>query len=141
MFSFRRGDGDNSGSLRAVRALYRSFTGQNRPEVRARRLLREWLSPAQREQFDAEGYFDVIGCDTCRRYRIHWGSVSNVVELDEKMIPKIGWCFVPEQCLVAGDVMLAQKIALETNEGAALALANRFSPRPLSQPRVVRRAY
>jgi hypothetical protein len=33
--------------------------------------------------------------------------------------------------LVAGDVMLAQKIALETNERAALAIANRF-PIPLS---------
>ena len=139
MFSFRRGD--SSGAVRAVRALYRSFIGQNRPEVRSRRLLREWLSPVQREQFDAEGYFDVIGCDTGRRYRNHWGSVSNVVELDEEMMPKIGWCFVPEQELVAGDVMLAQKIALETNEAAAIALANRFSPRPPSPPRVVRRAY
>jgi hypothetical protein len=35
------------------------------------------------------------------------------------------WCFVPEGNLVAGDVMLAQKIALETNERAALAVAYR----------------
>ena len=27
-----------------------------------------------------------------------------------------GWCFVPNETLVAGDVMLAQKIALETDE-------------------------
>jgi hypothetical protein len=39
----------------------------------------------------------------------------------------MGWCFVPEGGLVAGDVMLAQKIALETNERAALAVANRFA--------------
>ena len=36
--------------------------------------------------------------------------------------------FVPVGYLVAGDVMLAQKIALETNELSALAVANRFSP-------------
>ena len=37
--------------------------------------------------------------------------------------------FMPLGQLVAGDVMLAQKIALETNESAALAVANRFLPR------------
>jgi hypothetical protein len=31
---------------------------------------------------------------------------------------------------VPGDVMLAQKIALETDELAALAVANRFAPQP-----------
>ena len=31
--------------------------------------------------------------------------------------------------LVAGDVMLAQKIALETDERVALATANNFTPR------------
>ena len=35
------------------------------------------------------------------------------------------WCFVPDGDLVAGDVMLAQKIALETNERSALSVAHR----------------
>lgn len=35
-----------------------------------------------------------------------------------------GWCIVPSAYLVAGDVMLAQKIALETNEKAVLELVN-----------------
>jgi hypothetical protein len=35
------------------------------------------------------------------------------------------WCFVPEGNLVAADVMLAQKIALETNERGALSVAHR----------------
>ena len=39
-----------------------------------------------------------------------------------------GWCFVPNIYLVAGDVMLAQKIALETDELGALAVAKEFSP-------------
>jgi hypothetical protein len=90
-------------------------------------LLREWLSPMQREQFDASKSFDVVGCDSGRRYRIHYGRVTNVHEIDDAGQPVTGWCFVPSGHLVAGDVMLAQKIALETNERATLAVANRFN--------------
>lgn len=113
--------------LRAVRDLYRTFTGENRPEIRARRLLREWLSPEQRLQFDRHNHFDVIGCDTGRRYRIHYGVSANVLELNETGGACQGWCFIPTGFLAPGDVMLAQKIALETYETAALAIANRTS--------------
>jgi hypothetical protein len=41
--------------------------------------------------------------------------------------PRNGWCFVPNAYLVAGDVMLAQKIALETDERGALAVAKNFA--------------
>ncbi|MDA9506121.1 hypothetical protein XI09_16065 [Bradyrhizobium sp. CCBAU 11386] len=140
MFLSRRRDA-GSARFRALRELYRSFIEQNGPDARALRLLREWLSPEQRAQFDADGYFEVIGSHTGRRYRIHHGTVGNVLEVDEKGQPKIGWCFVPERTMLAGDVMLAQKIALETDEAAVLALAHRFSPRLPSLPRVVRRAY
>jgi hypothetical protein len=34
------------------------------------------------------------------------------------------WCFVPEGDLVAGDILLAQKIALETMESKVLELGN-----------------
>jgi hypothetical protein len=34
------------------------------------------------------------------------------------------WCFYPEGRLSKGDVMLAQKVALETFEGEALKIAN-----------------
>jgi hypothetical protein len=50
----------------------------------------------------------------------------NIHELDGAGRPRVGWCFAPEGHLVAGDVMLAQKIALETDERGALAVANRF---------------
>ena len=89
-------------------------------------LLRKWLSPEQQAQFDAFRHFDVIGCDTGTRYRIRNGTAPNVHEIDAAGCPVMGWCFVPSGSLVAGDVMLAQKIALETNERAALAVANRF---------------
>lgn len=141
MFLFRRGGASSTrASLHALRALYRSFIEENGPEARSRRLFRDWLSPDQRAQFDAEGCFEATGSHTGRRYRVHYGTVSNVVRLDEAGQPETGWCFIPQGALAAGDVMLAQKIALETDEMAALALANRFSPK-VPRPRVVRRAY
>jgi hypothetical protein len=95
-------------------------------EARGIQLLREWLTPEQRAQFDANRYFDVIGCDSGKRYRIHYGSSTNVHEIDSEGRSTNGWRFVPSGHLVAGDVMLAQKIALETNELGALAVANKF---------------
>ena len=80
-------------------------------EARGITLLREWLSPMQRAQFDASKYFDVVGCDSGRRYRIHYGKVTNVQQIDEAGKPVTGWCFVPSGGLVAGDVMLVQKSA------------------------------
>ncbi|WP_079587823.1 hypothetical protein [Bradyrhizobium lablabi] len=95
-------------------------------DARGITLLREWLSPEQRAQFDASTCFDVIGCHTGKRYRIRQGTATNVYEIDGTGKPAAGWCFVPSGDLVAGDVMLAQKVALETNEGAALEVARRF---------------
>jgi hypothetical protein len=54
--------------------------------------------------------------------------VANVEELDKLGNPIVRYCFIPKGDLVPGDVMLAQKIALETNELAALAVANRLTP-------------
>jgi hypothetical protein len=91
--------------------------------------LREWLSQEQLAQFEAHKYFEVIGCHTGKRYRICYGNGANILELDDAVRPKTGWCVVPNDHLVAGDVMLAQKIALETDERGALAVANKFVPR------------
>ena len=53
----------------------------------------------------------------------------NVHEIDAAGHPLICWCFFPDDYhLARGDVMLAQKIALETDELAALAVANKFPP-------------
>lgn len=103
-----------------------------RRTARGLALLREWLSPQQREQFDCYNYFEVIGCDSGKSYRIQHGVNTNVVELDGDGRPCRGWCFVPEDNLVPGDVMLAQKIALETDEHGALAVAKPFKPSQLS---------
>jgi hypothetical protein len=92
---------------------------------KARSLLKQWLSPEQLKQFETTGCFEVVGCDTGKRYRIHRYSQMNIEELDERGMGVTTWCFLPEGKLPVGDVMLAQKIALETDERTALAIANR----------------
>jgi hypothetical protein len=130
---------------RKVQALReRLKTIEDLREARGITLLRQWLSPEQQAQFDSSKCFDVAGCDSGRRYRIRHGTGTNVHELDDAGRPVVGWCFVPSGHLVAGDVMLAQKIALETNERAALAVANRFPvevPRRTNSNAPPRRAY
>jgi hypothetical protein len=108
---------------------YRELGHENDSEARGLRLLREWLSPVQLAQYDTHRYFDIIGCHSGKRYRIRHGTATNIHELDDAGDPTAGWCFVPRDYLVAGDVMLAQKIALETNERGALAVAKNFAPR------------
>jgi hypothetical protein len=88
----------------------------------------KWKAPAQRARFAEEGYFEVVGCDTGKHYRIYAGAVTNVRELDEKGRPKIGLCFVPVGGLPIGNVMLFQKIALEKYESGALAVARSSVP-------------
>jgi hypothetical protein len=129
MFMIRRIARDQRAHLRAIAKLYRRFSEENTSEARGLRLLRSWLSEQQREQFDTKGYFDVVGCHSGTRYRIRYGTAMNVHELDEADNFRIGWCFVPDGSLVAGDVMLAQKIALETSERSALKVAKRFLSR------------
>ena len=101
-------------------AAFRSET-----KVRALTLLKEWLSPEQRACYERFRYFDVVGSDTGTRYRIHHGTQTNIEELSHTGQRVCKWCFVPEGNLVAADVMLAQKIALETNERGALSVAHR----------------
>jgi hypothetical protein len=114
---------------RSFRDRFRDYWYRTQPEARGLRLLREWLSPEQLAQFEEKGYFDVIGCHSGRRYRIRNGSSMNIHEIDHTGQVLGGWCFVPNNYLVTGDVMLAQKIALETDERGALAVAKSFSPK------------
>ncbi len=100
--------------------------------VRGMRLLDENLTPVQRDQYERYGYFDVAGGETGRRYRIRNGFLMNVEQLDIKNRPVRVLCFMPEGDLVVGDMMLAQKLALELFESDTLKVANEFSPPPFS---------
>jgi hypothetical protein len=98
-------------------------------ERRGIALLQSWLTPEQAQQWDARGEFEVIGCDTGTRYLITRGKMMNVLQLDRTGKAVAEWCFRPEGKLAVGDVLLAQKIALEKMESRALALANTQSHR------------
>jgi hypothetical protein len=93
---------------------------------RALRLLKQWLSPEQLACYERFAYFDVIGSHSGSVFRIRHGTQANIEELNNAGEAVCRWCFVPVGYLAAGDVMLAQKVALETNEPDALSIANRL---------------
>lgn len=103
------------------------ISGNGRAYGRGMKLLLENLSPSQQQQFIRSGHFCVVGGETGRRYRICHGRQLNVHQLDNQGQPTCTWCFYPEGGLVVGDVMLAQKLALELFEKSALKKANRMS--------------
>lgn len=113
---------------RWTRAFRNWYERPSTVELRGRKLLREWLSLEQLALHDAHNYFEVTGCHTGKRYRIIHAVGANVYELDDAGRPQAGWCFVPNDHLVAGNATLAQKIALEADERSALAVANNFAP-------------
>ena len=103
-------------------------------EERSQDLLRQWLSPDQAEQYDKDQRFELVGSDTGTRYRISRGTIMNIEELAANGYVTRRWCFAPEGTLATGDVMLAQKIALETFELNALAIANHDGPQGVGFP-------
>jgi len=94
-------------------------------ELRGAHLLSDHLSREQRSEYERRGYFHVTGSDTGKRYRIHHGQQMNVEELDEHGRRVRVLCFMPEVHVPLGDVLLAQKVALEVFEADALKIANR----------------
>jgi len=106
-------------------ACYRVVVARRRTgaERRASELLMDWLSPAQRAQYERARCFEVRGSHSGKRYRIRSARQMNVDELDDRGHRIAVWCFLPEHYVPVADVMLAQKIALENNEPAAMAIA------------------
>ena len=95
-------------------------------EARAVQLLTGNLSPTQREQYERHRHFDVIGGTTGKHYRIWYGTQMNVEQLDQKGRRRGQLlCFMPDGGLPVGDIMLAQKIALELFEDKVILVANR----------------
>jgi hypothetical protein len=103
----------------------RAVKRSRKAEQRAYALLKRWLSPEQIAQLERHGYFEVRGSHSGACYRIHREWNMNIDELDGGGFRVAVWCFGPAGCLPLCDNMLAQKIALETDEQAALAVANR----------------
>ena len=132
MLRFTRFRPGERSRMRALGALFLRHGVESTPEGRSLRLLRAWLSPAQRAHFAEEGYFEVVVGDTGKQYRIYAGAGMNLCEVDEKGRPILGLCFVPVGELPIGDVVLSQKIALENCESGVLAVARRVVPNGFS---------
>ncbi len=117
-----RSSRDDTARSEAVSRLWSQWQNES-PEHRAEHLLREWLTPRQADQYSAFRSFEVVGCDTGKRYRIYRARVMNIAELDADGEVARQWCVVPEGALPVEDIMLAQKIALERRESDTLAVA------------------
>jgi hypothetical protein len=102
---------------------YRSTT----PEQRGVALLLANLTPRQRRQYARDRHFDVIGGASATRYRLWHCFQQNVEELDQDGRRRWIWCFHPRETLVVGDVLLAQKTALELFEPEAIRVAHCYS--------------
>jgi hypothetical protein len=90
-------------------------------------LLKANLTPDQLNQFLIYRRFDVVGGVSGRTYRIHMATgPMHVEELDHRGHCVRRLCFYPKGRLVDGDIMLAQKVALEAFEVQALTVANKF---------------
>jgi hypothetical protein len=110
-------------------ALQNGALGRRRrmtPEQRGVDLLLANLTPQQRGQYRRDRHFDVIGGQSGTRYRLWHCFQQNIEELDAEGRRRGLWCFHPRDTLVLGDVLLAQKTALELFEGEALRVAHRY---------------
>jgi hypothetical protein len=103
---------------------------QSSAENRSVRLLKANLSPRQREQYEAHGYFDAVGSKTAIRYRIHHACQLNIEQLDAAGRRVRLLCFKPTALSAVGDIMLAQKLALELFEEEAIRVSERFLAAP-----------
>jgi hypothetical protein len=106
-------------------------------EVRARKLLLRTLSRAQREEFQACGYFSVQVAKR-GRFWILPSTVFNVLHAETGT----SYCAGPRAEVPLSDLMLAQKLMLENNPEAFFSVANRRAelvPGPTPGPLYPRR--
>jgi hypothetical protein len=96
--------------LAEARRRYRDRRRRQAAE-KAQALLMEWLSPAQLAQYESNGYFEVTGSHSGKRYRIRRRQQMNVDELNERGARVAMWCFRPEGYLPVGDIMLRNMVA------------------------------
>ena len=87
-------------------------------------LLKSWLNPEQLAQYESNGSFDVRGSDG-GHYRIGPPIPFNIRVIEPEGHCGSAYCVVPKDISAAGDIQLAQKIALENDEEATIRAANR----------------
>jgi hypothetical protein len=95
---------------------------QVRIEKRAEALLYSYLTDVQRADYEYSNGFVVKSDSTGTRYRVEGGGAC--YELDAADIKIAHLCFYPVDALCSHDIVLAKKIALETNEAETRRIAN-----------------
>ena len=102
-----------------IRRTMAALARRRQARRRAEALLLDWLSPDQRRQYQARGWFEVT---TPRgyRYRVLRGGV---VRLDPR---GSAYCIEATSPVPAADEMLANKLLLETDERRFLATAHSY---------------
>jgi hypothetical protein len=113
--------------LQVLAVFFERRDSRRMAEQRALALLETHLSAAQLAQFRSLGRFEVTGSDTTTRYVIRNISSINIEQLNAQGERVKRWCFGPRGDLAPGDVLLAQKLALECFEGQALACARSYA--------------
>jgi hypothetical protein len=104
---------------------------------RAVELLLSFLSEEQRRTYDDHEWFEVVG-SAGGRYRLHASHhIGNIGWLDEQDRHGMLCCHPRDERLPIGDVLLAQMLALVTDEESFVRLANRYSggTHPIHQQR------
>jgi hypothetical protein len=102
-----------------VRLARGALARRGRARLRAEALLLDWLSPSQRTQYRARGWFEVT-TTAGHRYRVRRGGV---VRLDPR---RAAYCIEAVSPVPMADEMLANKLLLETDERRFLATAHRY---------------
>lgn len=106
------------------RSEYAATPGLNLAQDRARELLLSHLNEEQRSHYNEHRWFMVLGSRTLRRYRIEIHHlVANVRRIDDGA----RLCAHCNDNLPIFDHLLAQKLMIESDEDAFLAIANRHS--------------
>ena len=95
-------------------------------ERRATELLMSVLEPAQRDMFRKEKTIIVVAASGTQ-YRIGLGTVNNIMELNPDGTPKLRLCVHPVGVPLA-DVLVTQKLLLETDEAEFRRMANISDP-------------
>lgn len=91
--------------------------------VRAMDLLYSCLNDEQREMLRAHKKFRVVS-NKLNIFEICEGKTHNIYKLDMQGKRVENWCVLPQGELAMGDVLLAQKVWLETDEADTAKFAN-----------------
>lgn len=92
-------------------------------QKKARDLLISFLTPEQRTEFEAKGWFSVVG-KSGRRYRVRRGTVANIdMAVNDNIVP-VRLCVHPGTSMPVEDVMLSQLLHLQHDDMALVNKAN-----------------